>query len=392
MALLVGAKNLLKLLRSIMNNTYDPISVRAIRELAFSQIKGLNLGTARELLKRIGSVSSFFDYPAHELQRISGLPPKLCSESARQELLDKAAVEAAFIEQNRIRCISFISDEYPTLLSECNDAPAMLFLFGPVTTNNYKMISVVGTRHATALGMEWTTRFINDLSKLCPNVLIVSGLAYGIDIAAHKAAINAGLKTVAVMAHGLNMIYPADHRKYAKDIITAGGGIITEYLSSAPIHKGNFLARNRIVAGLSHASIIVESDMRGGAMATARIAGEYNREVFAVPGRPTDRYSRGCNELIATNRANLVRDAADFMDVMGWDSKPLEGEQQELFVQLPPHKQQIIDFLQLHPDSTVNDMCVSLSKPFHELTRILFELEMDNRIIALPGSKYAVLT
>ncbi len=374
-----------------MNKAVDPISVSAIRELAFSQLKGLNLGTARELLNRIGSIDNFFDYPTNELQRLSGLSPKHCSDTVRKELLAKAAEEATFIEQNRIRSISFNSKEYPTLLSECNDAPAMLFLFGTVNPNNHRMISVVGTRHATAVGLEWTSRFISDLGKLCPDVLIVSGLAYGIDIAAHRAAINAGLKTVAVMAHGLNMIYPADHRKYAKDIINAGGGILTEYLSSAQVHKGNFLARNRIVAGISCASIIVESDMRGGAMTTARIAGEYNREVFAVPGRPTDRYNRGCNELIATNRANLVRDAADFMEFMGWESKAIEGKQQELFLQLPPHKQQIIDFLQQHPDSTVNDMCFALSKPYQELSRILFELEMDNKVIALPGSKYAIL-
>jgi DNA processing protein len=253
------------------------------------------------------------------------------------------------------------------------------------------MIAIVGTRHATAYGVEFVNRLVKNLAEQLDDLVIVSGLAYGIDIAAHRAALTEGVPTAAVLAHGLNTIYPADHRSAAKRIIGEGGMLITEYKSSSATHKGNFLARNRIVAGLCDAVIVVESDSRGGAMSTARIADAYNREVMAVPGRVSDTYSRGCNELIANRTASIIRDAEDVMNIMGWSAKPKAGTQKEMFADITPTEQKIIDYISANPDATVNEICVGLSMPYSQLSSELFEMEMKDQIIVLPGGKYGVI-
>ncbi|MDE5555469.1 MAG: DNA-processing protein DprA [Muribaculaceae bacterium] len=251
-------------------------------------------------------------------------------------------------------------------------------------------MAIVGTRHATPYGLDFVNHFVAELAERLDNLIVVSGLAYGIDVAAHRAALDNNVPTVAVVAHGLNTIYPADHRSTAAKIVNSGGAIVTEYTSDATIHRSNFLARNRIVAGLSDAVIVVESDIKGGALATARIAAAYNREVFAVPGRTTDTYSRGCNDLIASQSASIIRSADDLIETLNWTSRPKEFTQHELAFDMTPEQKSIADYITSHPDHTVNDICIGLGIPFSQLSAMLFEMEMSDMLITLPGGRYAV--
>ncbi len=312
-----------------------------------------------------------------------------CTDAERRRMLDLAEREVEFVGKNSV-CTSFFEDvAFPTRLAMCDDAPAMLYSLGSCNLNARHSVAIVGTRNATPYGSNITRHLVEDLSHALDSLIIVSGLAYGIDVQAHRAALQFGVPTVAVVAHGLQTIYPADHRDVASRMVRSGGAIVTEYLSSAPVHRGNFLARNRIVAGLCDALIVVESDNRGGALVTANLAGAYNREVCAVPGRATDRYSRGCNGLIATRRASMIRDAADLIDLMGWTPRPQEGEQGSFdFGELSPKFKVIVDHLRQHPDHTINDMAAALAIPFPTLSATIMEMELDDILVALPGGTF----
>ncbi len=362
-----------------------------IRNIAFSQIKGLDLSTARELTERIGGVDAFFDTPQENLWQKIGAVKTYCSDGERQKTLSEAAEEANFISKNNIDAIFYDDPRYSQRLTMCDDAPAMLYRLGQCNLNAENVIGIVGTRNATSYGVDFTKRLISDLATAIDDLVVVSGLAYGIDVSAHRAALAANVPTVGVVAHGLRTIYPSDHRDIASRMVHNGGAIVTEYQSTAPIHRGNFLARNRIVAGLCDALIVVESAARGGALFTAKLASNYNREVCAVPGRATDRYSAGCNALIATNRASMIRNADDLIELMGWTAKSAEGEQTSFdFAELSKDVQAIIAYLRANPEATINDMTTALSMPFPTLSAKITEMELDDLITALPGGKYQI--
>ena len=363
-----------------------------IRRIAFSMIKGLNAGHAREILDATGSVDAFFELPQTELWMRLGAVNRDLSDAGRQRLLDAAAAEAAFVEKHGIRIVLVGDSGYPLRLESCSDAPALLYIRGNMeAVDCNRAIAVVGTRNATAYGMEMTRRLVQDIADNIGDVVIVSGLAYGIDVHAHRAAMAAGLPTVAVVAHGLNTLYPADHRDVASRMLHSGGAVVTEYTTAAPIHRGNFLARNRIVAGLSDAVIVVESDSRGGALSTARIALNYGRAVGAVPGRVTDRYSRGCNNLIACDAAAIVRDAGDIASQLGWSLKEAQGSQASFdFGTLPPRQQRVVDHLRKHPSDTADDISHALGTDFATMSALLMEMEMDDVVTANPGGTYSV--
>ena len=253
------------------------------------------------------------------------------------------------------------------------------------------MLAVVGSRHATTHGKEATHRIIEGLQY--PSPCIVSGLAYGIDTAAHSAALDNGLSTIAVLGHGLDRIYPTQNRTLAKRIIDQGGALLTEYPSFSPITPGNFPARNRIIAALSDATLVVEAARTGGALITAAIAGSYNREVMAVPGRPTDTYSEGCNNLIVDHRANMIRNATDVCDLLGWpqETASKEGIQQELFVQLDPTEQHIIDLLIEHDILLLDELATACNLTLPRTAAILLDMELRGLIAALPGGRYQTL-
>lgn len=251
----------------------------------------------------------------------------------------------------------------------------------------------MGTRHATSHGLAFTRDLVRTLAEKAGQVTIVSGLAYGVDIAAHRAALEHGLPTVSVVAHGLKMIYPADHRQDAQRIIRSGGALVTEYLSGARPNRGSFLARNRIIAALADAVVVVESDYRGGSMSTARRGAEYNREVFAMPGYPSALYSRGCNDLIARNVAQILCSPEQLIDSMNWQNAASAQtvRQMSLFTELTPEQQRIVDHLRRQPDHTVNEMSAALQIPFAKLSATLFDLEMCDVLATRPGGRYAII-
>ncbi len=362
------------------------------RRIAFSMIKGINAGHARSILDAAGSVDAFFELPQAELWMRLGSVNRDLSDDGRRRLLDAARAEAAFVEKHGIKALMVGDTGYPLRLENCSDAPAVLYVLGSSeAVDCQRSIAIVGTRNATAYGVEMTRRLVQDIADNIGDVVIVSGLAYGIDVHAHKAAMAAGLPTVAVVAHGLNTIYPADHRDVASRMLHSGGAVVTEYSSAASIHRGNFLARNRIVAGLCDAVIVVESDSRGGALSTARLALNYGRAVGAVPGRVTDRYSRGCNNLIASDAAAIVRNAADIASQLGWGLNAAPGEQTAFdFGKLPPQQRMIVEYLRKHPTDTADDISRAFGNDFASVSALLMEMEMDDVITANPGGTYSV--
>lgn len=265
----------------------------------------------------------------------------------------------------------------------------MLYGCGDCGLNRSVVISIVGTRHATPYGVDFVDHLVKDLAAELEDVVIVSGLAYGIDAAAHKAALKNDVATVAVLAHGLNMIYPASHRGLAADIVHKGGMLVTDYTSVDKVHKGNFLARNRIVAGLADCTLVVESASKGGALVTARIASDYGREVFAVPGRTSDPYSAGCLKLIASNVASLVTDADSLIDACRWVRKARkEGVQKQLFNEPTPLEKDIMNHIIACPDATTGEMSVNLNIPVGTLMALLIDMEFRDLIISVPGGRY----
>lgn len=358
-------------------------------QIAFSMLKGLRGNTALELLRRVGSAENFFKMRREELVITTGADSDLFSNAYRASLIEKAKNERIFVENNNVS-VHFIGNQnYPKRLDRCEDAPTILYNLGKYEFNHKYSVGIVGTRHMTSYGMDFTNNLVAELAEMIPGITIISGLAYGVDVTAHKAALNANTPTVAVMAHGLKTIYPSEHRSIAKRIIDAGGALATEYSSDSQIFRGNFLQRNRIIAGLSDAVVVIESDMRGGSMSTARIAALYNRDVFAMPGRTTDQYSRGTNHLISNNIACLITSAEDIIKQMGWQARPLK-EAPTLFSTLTEEQKQLLDFISSHPNATANEMCVQLGMSYASLSDRLFKLEMEDIIVSLPGGRYSI--
>ncbi|MCM1021958.1 MAG: DNA-processing protein DprA [Muribaculum sp.] len=362
-------------------------------KIAFSQVKGLRPGAAGNLLARLGGEEAFFKASDGSLDALVGRHIDSFSSAERQKLLERAKREAEFVERNAIKPIYFADASYPARLRECNDAPLMLFTMGDCDMERRMVIGIVGTRKATVYGSGFVKKIVPELSEMVGGLVVVSGLAYGIDIVAHRAALEAGVPTVAVLAHGLNMIYPVAHRNTAVEIARGGGMLMSEYMSDAVVHKGNFLTRNRIVAGLCDGLLVAESAENGGALVTARLANDYNREVMALPGRVGDKYSVGCNKLIMRNEARMVTSAADIVDALNWPTVPQEGMQRDLpVVELDPEKERVVKLLADSPDGeSINAMCLALGKPVHELSALLLEMECDGLVTVLPGSRYILV-
>ena len=356
-------------------------------EIAFATLKGLNQALATELLNRISCEERFFAQSEHQLAVEMGFESKIFARDYRDQLLEHARNELEFIEKNKISTFYFRNDDFPQRLTDCEDSPLLLYGLGDCDLNGAHFISVVGTRHATPYGKDFAARLVSDLSKMLDNVVIVSGLAYGIDAAAHNAALQCGVPTVAVLAHGLSVIYPAANRNLAAKIANGGGMLLTDYQSWMPIHKGNFIARNRIVAGISDCTVVVESGLKGGSLITARLASGYCRDVFTLPGRISDRYSEGCNRLLLSNGASIIRSADDLVSAMRWTAKNID-EQPKLFRELSAEEQAIVDYLTANGEAHINEICVNVNIPIAKLTGILIDMEFDGLVLTYPGSKY----
>jgi DNA processing protein len=344
---------------------------------------------AREILSRVGSEREFFSMAETQLCYLCESRGRIYRQDYRDSLVAKAEAELRFIADNNI-CTTYFTDKaYPYRLAQCDDSPLMLYTLGNCDLNTARMVGVVGTRHITPYGLEFTNALVDDLARTVDNVVVVSGLAYGVDIAAHRAALKADIPTVAVLAHGLNTIYPADHRKTAADIVHHGGMLLTDYTTADAIHKGNFVARNRIVAGLCDCIIVAESASKGGAMITAEIAAQYNRDVFALPGRSTDRYSAGCNKLIARNTAQLVTSAADVATAMQWPMHQCDDDPQlTLQLELTPDEQTVVDLLTTADSATVSHLTVATGLPIARLMNLLIDMEFKGLLTAMPGGSY----
>lgn len=311
----------------------------------------------------------------------------------REEALIRAKKEAEFIKRHSIKAYSLLDDDYPSLLREIPDAPIILYKLGDADLDCTHILGLVGTRKPSVYGMEFCNKFIEEIGGYFPDVCIVSGLAYGIDSASHKAALDHKLSTVAVLAHGLDMIYPASHRELARMIIKNNGALVTEYPSGTTPYAQRFLERNRIVVGLTPLTIVAESNIKGGAMSTAHLAFSYDREVMAVPGRITDPLSSGTNHLIRKEKAHLLTSAADVIEMMDW--RPLgvkiEPRQRNLFPELEGTAKQIYEILKFKSEPATIDTLHSLTQiTIAELKSTLIDLEFDGIVNRYPGNRYGI--
>ena len=363
-------------------------------KIGITLIKGIGNSLAKNLIAYIGSVEGVFNEKQQNLAKIPGIGELLSKEIVAQKVLKRAEQEIEFISKNKIQSMYFTDRDYPYRLKECADSPIMIYSKGNCDLNNGKFVGIVGTRNATETGKENCKKLIDVLRSIHPNVIIVSGLAYGIDICSHKAAIDSGMLTIGVIGHGLDRIYPAAHRPTAIKMIQ-NGALLTEYLSLTNPDKQNFVQRNRIIAGLCDAVVVVESGIRGGALITAELANDYNRDVFAFPGRITDEWSVGCNALIKNNKASLIESADDLLKIMNWektDSISIPIVQTALFQDLSEDEQGIITTLRQHPEGVqVNEMALKLVKPISKISSLLLELEFKGLVKCLPGGMYRII-
>ena len=363
-------------------------------QIGLTLIKGIGNVLAKNLVAYVGSAEGIFREKRQTLAKIPGIGEVLSREIVNQEVLIRAEEELAFIDKNGIKCFYFADKEYPFRLKECPDSPIMLFTKGKAKLNDGKFVAVVGTRNATEAGKENCRNLLSSLSALQPQTTIVSGLAYGIDICAHKASLEFGLPGIAVLGHGLDRIYPSMHRSVSEKM-QMDGLLVTEYLSKTNPDRQNFVQRNRIIAGLCDALVVVESGAKGGSLITAVMANDYNRDVFAFPGRVGDEFSAGCNALIKKHQASLIESGADLMHFMNWDETPkksVEALQPTLFSDLSEEESEILSMLRKSPDGVhVNELAVSSGKPFSRISSLLLNMEFGGLVKCLPGGIYKAL-
>ncbi len=365
--------------------------------IALTRMTGFNQQQTLQLYQQLGGGQAVYEHRNDIGDIVTDCSPRLVEALKNwDDALKRASVEMAFIVKHDIHALTIDDADYPARLRECPDAPVIVFYKGNADLNQPYAINIVGTRHCTTYGQDLVHRFIDRLKELCPRVLIVSGLAYGIDICAHRQALQRGYETVGVLAHGLDQIYPNHHRQTAVEMISQGG-LLTEYMSQTEPFANNFRQRNRIVAGMTDATLVVESAHKGGALITARIALEYGRDVMAFPGAVGAPYSEGCNNLIRDNKAALITSADDFVEMMGW---PTASQRQEvetggievqLFPDLSAEEQTIVELLQQTNDLQLNILSVKTNIPIGQLTALLFQLEMKGVVRPLAGGTYHLL-
>lgn len=358
--------------------------------LALQQIDGVGDVMAKKLITYCGSAEAVFHTKSVQLNAIDGVGSVLLKNMKNKAIFEKASQELQFIRDNQINIAYFLDENYPERLKHCFDGPLVLFTSGKIDLKNKKTISIVGTRQITSYGMDFCRNLIEDLAPLEP--IIVSGFAYGVDIFAHQLAIDHNLQTIGVLAHGLNQIYPKSHKKYVSKV-EQNGGFMTEFWSSSNPEKENFVRRNRIVAGISEATIVIESADKGGSLITANLANEYNRDVFAVPGRTTDKFSQGCNTLIKTQKANVLTSAADLIYMLNWEIKTQKnkGVQKQLFITLEFEEQMVYDFLQENGKELLDIIALRCNLPVYKLSSLLLNMELKGVIRPLPGKLFEAI-
>jgi DNA processing protein len=357
-----------------------------IYQIALTRIPQIGPVQARLLLSRL-SLREIFTAGEYFLEKIEGIGPIRAASIRQFKQFACIEKELRFIERHNIRALFFTDKDYPQRLLHCYDAPLLLYYKGDADLNCHRSLSIVGSRRVTDYGQQVTKELIRDLAA--QRTLIVSGLAYGIDALAHKEAMEQGLPTVGVLAHGLDRIYPGVHAGLARDMLRNGGGLLTEFTSNTLPDRYNFPQRNRVVAGLTDATIVIETALRGGSMITANLAWDYHREIFAVPGRLTDKRSAGCNELIRSNKAHLYTDAASLCEAIGWhDPKEKRSPAPDLFPDAGPEETAVINLLREKPLLQVDQISFMTGMDFSRVASAILTLELQNRVVSLPGKRY----
>lgn len=360
-------------------------------QIALTLIRGIGDINAKKLVSYTGSPEAVFRENKRALSKIPGIGEYLIGVILSSgHVMERAAEEVEFVTKYGIKPLFYTEKGYPERLRHCADSPVLLYTLGNADFNAPRIVSVVGTRRATDYGREMCRRLVSGLKDL--NVLVVSGLAFGIDTCAHRTALDEGLKTAGVLAHGLDRVYPPQNMNLAQRM-QEQGGLVTEFMSNSNPDRENFPKRNRVIAGMADATIVVEAGSKGGALITADIANSYNRDVFAVPGRIGDAMSEGCNNLIKTNRAAMVQSAEDILYIMGWnrpDVKPA-ATQRKLFVQLQPDEEAVVNILKEHGDCSMDKICIGSGMQTSRVAAALLNLEFEGIVRSLPGKMYRLL-
>ena len=358
-------------------------------QIGLTLLPGIGVKLAKNLVAYTGSVEGIFSEKAKNLEKIPGISYQMAKSIVRQNVLNRAQEEVEFIKKNNIQTRFYLDDDYPNRLKYCDDSPVLLFGKGDFDWNPKKILSIVGTRNSTSYGHKNVHIFVNGLKET--GVYIVSGMAYGIDITAHRAALKNGLPTIAVVAHGLDRLYPAIHHSTLEKMLE-NGGVITEFLSKTTPDRENFPKRNRIIAGLSDATLVVESGKKGGSMITADIALSYARDVFAIPGDLGKLFSEGCNYLIHTQKANLARGPEDILKVMNWLKKTKKKSiQKSLFLELTEQESLIFSELNKNGAMAIDQLSLNIGLPISKTSVNLLNMEFKGIVSTLPGKMYALV-
>ncbi len=357
-------------------------------KIALSLIPGIGGVLARNLVAYTGSAENVFSEPFKTLVKIPGIGEVNARRLKNKEVFLQAEKEINFIEKYNINMYFYTDRNYPRRLKNCVDAPIILYAKGKMNLDEQRVISIVGTRHATEYGREVCDNLIKAFSERNYPILVVSGLAYGIDIQAHKSALKYNVSTVGVVGHGLDKMYPSLHSETAKKMLH-NGGIVSDFPSGTKIDPPNFIRRNRVIAGLADATIVVESAVKGGALITAEIASSYHRDVFAFPGRVDETYSKGCNQLIRNHGAGLIGGIDDLEYFMGWEMETKEKVvQPDLFVELSEDEEKVVDLLKNNRELFIDEISSELGVPGSKVSSLLLNMEFKNVLVSLPGKMY----
>jgi len=362
-------------------------------KIALSLVPGIGSITAKSLIAYCGSAGRVFREKEKILRAIPGVGTVLARNILQSTVLVRAEKEVDFIKRNNITAHFYLDESYPLRLKSCVDAPILLYSKGKANLNCPKVISIVGTRNATEYGRDLVDKFIVSVAERGYDIQIVSGLAYGIDIQAHRAALHNNLSTICVLAHGLETIYPSLHTAIALEMCEKNGGMVSDFLSYSVIDRKNFLRRNRIIAGLADAVIVVESARKGGALLTAELAISYNRDLFAFPGRVGETYTEGTHFLIKSNRAGLIENISDLEYCMNWQPGPanVDACQPRLFADLLPDEQKVVDLLQSEGETAIDRICLATGLPMNRVSPVLLALEFSGIVKCLPGKVFRLI-
>ena len=358
-------------------------------QVALTLVPQIGPVQAKLLLQHL-EAEEIFRSKKHVLEKIEGIGPLRATEIKKFRDFDKAEKEIRFLEHYNIRPLFLTDPDYPKRLLNCYDSPTLLYYKGSAALNTSRMLSIIGTRRHTEYAKQVTEKLVMELAAY--SVTIISGLAFGVDAIAHKASVKNAIPTIGVLAHGLDKIYPPENSGLAKEMILNGGGLLTEFRSGTKPDRHHFPSRNRVVAGMSDATIVIETEMKGGSMITAELANGYNKDVFAVPGKITDAKSAGCNYLVRSNKAQLFQGTSDLVEWMGWeDAKEKKGKkklQQELFIELSAEEKMLVGLLREKETLHIDELNFRSNLSSGSVAAAILNLELQNVIVSLPGKLY----